>query len=160
MVRIGELAVSRDPDEVLVSIGLGSCIGLALVDRTRSLAGLAHVMLPESGSNASDAAPAKFADLGVPALLERMTQLGASPSRLEAVLVGGASMFSFTSSALEMGARNEEATREHLKRAGITVAAAETAGSAGRTIRVFVDKGIVVCKAVGGREQVLLGEAA
>jgi chemotaxis protein CheD len=47
-VRMGEIAVSSNPDDVLMSVGLGSCIGLALVDQRRGIAGLAHVMLPEA----------------------------------------------------------------------------------------------------------------
>lgn len=160
MVRMGELAVSRTPGHVLVSIGLGSCIGLALVDRARSLAGLAHVMLPESSAGAPAGPPAKFADLGVPALLARLTALGAVPSRLEAVLVGGARMFSFSSSVLDIGARNEQATLAHLKAAGIRVVAADTSGSVGRTIRVHVDGGIVVSRPTGAAETVLLGGGA
>ena len=39
MVRMGELAVSSTPGDVLVSIGLGSCIGLALVDRAAASRG-------------------------------------------------------------------------------------------------------------------------
>jgi chemotaxis protein CheD len=159
MVRMGELAVSKNPDEVLVTIGLGSCIGLALVDRTRSLAGLAHVMLPESHTGADGDPAAKFADLGVPALLGRLKELGSPPSRLEAVLVGGARMFSFSSNTLDIGARNEEATLAQLRRAGVRVAAKETSGTTGRTIRVHVDGGVVVCKPTGGAETVLLGEA-
>ena len=38
----------RRAGDVLVSLGLGSCIGLALVDRARGVAGLAHVVLPEA----------------------------------------------------------------------------------------------------------------
>jgi chemotaxis protein CheD len=159
MVRMGELAVSRDPGDVLVSIGLGSCIGLALVDRGRSLAGLAHVMLPSSNAANGDDPPAKFADTGVAAMLERMTALGAQRSRLEAVLVGGARMFSFSSSTLDIGARNEKATREELERAGIAVVASETSGGTGRTIRVHVEGGRVACKPTGGQESFLLGGA-
>ena len=41
-----------------------------------------------------------------------MAQIGAVASRLEAILVGGARMFSFGSSeTLDIGRRNEEATR-------------------------------------------------
>jgi chemotaxis protein CheD len=156
MVRMGELAVSKNQAEILVTIGLGSCIGLALVDRARSLAGLAHVMLPASNASASEP-EAKFADTAVPALLERLRRLGASPARLEAVLVGGARMYSFSSNALDIGSRNEQATLEQLRRAGVRVAAKETAGTLGRTIRVHVDGGLVVCKPTGGSEQVLLG---
>jgi chemotaxis protein CheD len=159
MVRMGELVVSKNPADVLVSIGLGSCIGLALIDRARSVAGLAHVMLP--AQNAAEADPvAKFADTGVPALLERLKALGSTPSRLEAVLVGGARMFSFSSSTLDIGARNAEATLEQLARYGVRVAAQEVAGTTGRTIRVHVDGGVVVCKPTGGAEQVLAGAIA
>jgi chemotaxis protein CheD len=159
MVRMGELVVSKNPADVLVSIGLGSCIGLALIDRARSIAGLAHVMLPTQ--NAAEADPiAKFADTGVPALLDRLRALGASPARLEAVLVGGARMFSFSSSTLDIGARNAEATLEQLRKHGIRVAAQEVAGTTGRTIRVRVDGGVVICKPTGGTEQVLAGAIA
>jgi chemotaxis protein CheD len=159
MVRMGELVVSKNPTDVLVSIGLGSCIGLALIDRARSIAGLAHVMLP--AQNAAEADPiAKFADTGVPALLERLKALGATPARLEAVLVGGARMFSFSSSTLDIGARNAEATLEQLGKHGIRVVAQEVAGTTGRTIRVHVDGGVVVCKPTGGTEQVLVGAPA
>jgi chemotaxis protein CheD len=159
MVRMGELVVSKNPADVLVSIGLGSCIGLALIDRARSVAGLAHLMLP--AQNGSDADPiAKFADTGVPALLAKLKALGCSPARLEAVLVGGARMFSFSSSTLDIGARNAEATLEQLRKHGIRVVAKEVAGTTGRTIRVHVDGGVVVCKPTGGTEQVLAGARA
>ena len=47
-VRMGEIAVTQSPAELLVTVGLGSCIGLALVDQPRRIAGLAHIMLPEA----------------------------------------------------------------------------------------------------------------
>jgi chemotaxis protein CheD len=158
---MGELAVSEVPGEVLVTIGLGSCIGVALVDRARSLAGLAHVMLPTTPAGAgADVPVAKFADRAVPALVDALTALGSSASRLEAVLVGGARMFSFSNRALDIGSRNEEETLAQLQQAGIRVVAKETSGTNGRTIRVHVDGGLVVCKPTGGTETVLLGESA
>jgi chemotaxis protein CheD len=156
MVRMGELAVSKTAGDVLVTIGLGSCIGLALVDRRRSLAGLAHVMLP-SAPDASGASPAKFADHAVPALIDRLRKLGAVPSQLEAVLVGGAQMFALNGgSGLDIGGRNERAARDALAKVGIPVRATETGGSNGRTIRVHVQTGAVFAKAAGGREVELL----
>jgi chemotaxis protein CheD len=151
MVRMGELVSSRDPSDVLVAIGLGSCIGLALIDRKRPIAGLAHVMLPESPKGEVEA-PGKFADLAVPALRERLVELGATPSRLDAVLVGGAQMFSFGQngdSRLDVGARNEEAVRTALEAARIPVRATATAGKTGRTVRVTVDAGLVLVKEAG-----------
>ena len=156
-MRMGELAVSAASGEVLVSIGLGSCIGLALVDRSRSIAGLAHVMLPSSTAGGRGE-PSKFADTAVPALLSRVVALGTTPSRLEAVLVGGARMFSFGGGgSLDIGQRNEEATLAHLKQHGLRVVGKATSGNKGRTIRVHVDGGRVVYKEAGGIETALLG---
>ena len=154
MVRMGDLAVTTVPGQVLVSIGLGSCIGLILIDRRRSVAGLAHVMLP-AGDDAG--APGKFASTAVPALTERMKQAGALPSALEAVLVGGAQMFDSAGgrSLLDVGARNDEATRAALARASIPVCAEATAGNRGRTVRVCVDGPRVTVKEAGAEERPL-----
>lgn len=158
MVRMGEIAASRSRGDVLVAIGLGSCIGLALVDETTSVAGLAHVMLPDSGAGTGDSL--KFADKAVPALRDKVIALGASPSRLQAVLVGGAQMFALKGGLLDIGARNEAATLELLAEMRIPVAAKETAGSKGRTVRVHVEGCRIVCKEAGGPETALFGVAA
>src|SRR6266511_1022508 len=123
---MGELAASGAADDVLVTIGLGSCIGLALVDGARGIGGLAHIVLPEAGSacHSNGAGAAKFADRAVPALLERVTALGALRASVEAFLVGGAQMFSLGDGAgLDVGSRNEEATRAALERAGLRIRA-------------------------------------
>ena len=150
MVRMGELAIAAKGGAVLVSIGLGSCIGLALVDRTRQIAGLAHVMLPATPADGDGGTPGKFADTAVPALLKELAPLGGRPGRLEAVLVGGARMFSLGSS-MDIGARNDQAARDALSAARIPVRAADTLGSTGRTIRVDPATGIITVKAAGGK---------
>ena len=153
-VRMGEIAVSKTAGDVLVSLGLGSCIGLALVDQRRGVAGLAHIMLPEALAGGGPVG--KFADLAVPELVEQATALGTSRAMLKAVLVGGAQMFSHGGSgALDIGVRNDTAVREALRQERITVAAAETGGSMGRTIRVDPG-GAVLSKAAGGAEIVLM----
>ena len=153
MVRMGELAVSRDPGDTLVSLGLGSCIGLALVDPRSGIAGLAHVVLPESSGR--DERVGRFADHAVPALVEKLQRLGAVRPRLKAVLVGGASMFALGGTGLDVGPRNEAAVREQLEALRISVVAAETGGSRGRTIRVDVETGRVTAREAGGIEEEL-----
>jgi chemotaxis protein CheD len=155
MVRMGELAVSGEPGHVLVSLGLGSCIGLALLDQRTRRAGLAHVVLPQSqGHNADN--PMKFADRAVPELFDRVLGAGARRSSLEAVLVGGASMFATTSASLEVGSRNESAVREQLQALRIPVVATATGGSRGRTIRVDVATSGVTVREAGGTDTTLL----
>lgn len=154
MARMGEYAVSREAHSVLVSLGLGSCIGLALVDRRSRIAGLAHVVLP-AGTPAAGDPPVKYAPIAVPFLIEQVLSLGARRTRLEAVVVGGASMFGATSS-LEVGQRNEQAVVELLDAARIPVVARATGGNRGRTIRVYVGDGRVTARVAGSGDEELL----
>jgi chemotaxis protein CheD len=155
MVRMGELAVSSASGHVLVSLGLGSCIGLALIDRRMGVAGLAHIVLPQSQGHASEN-HRKFADLAVPDLLAELEEAGARKVRLEAVLVGGASMFAVSASSLEVGQRNETSVRELLMSMRIPVRATATGGSKGRTIRVDVATSAVHYREAGGKDTELL----
>lgn len=152
LARMGEWVVSAAPGEVLACVGLGSCIGLALVDRRAGVAGLAHVMLPEAPPTME--ACGKHADFAVPRLLEDVLAAGAARHRLDAVLVGGAAMFSFGSSGSgqEIGRRNEEAVRRHLADLRIQIRAEATGGTKGRTVRVRVADGRIVVKEAGGQE--------
>jgi chemotaxis protein CheD len=153
-VRMGEIAVTKSPGDLLVSLGLGSCIGLALVDQRRGIAGLAHIMLPEAIGGGGPAG--KFADLAVPELVARTVRLGTARTSLRAVLVGGAQMFSLgASNPLDIGVRNEAAVRGLLAAERIPVVAAATRGSNGRTIKVWPG-GAVTSKEAGGDEVELL----
>jgi chemotaxis protein CheD len=154
VVRMGEIAVSRAPGDVLISVGLGSCIGLALVCRRVRACGLAHVMLPEAAGRDARDRPGKYADHAVPALLAAVGLLGARPATLDAIVVGGAQMFK-GSVGMEIGARNEAAVRAALAGAGVRVIAAATAGSLGRTIRVHVADGTVTVREAGAHEVTL-----
>jgi chemotaxis protein CheD len=152
-VRMGEIAVSSTPGDELVALGLGSCIGLAMVDRAAGVAGVAHVVLPQSRGQRHPVG--KFADLAVPALISRMLGAGARERRLEAVLAGGARMFELGAD-LDVGARNEEAVRGALERARVEVRAAATGGSNGRTLRAAAGDCMITVREAGGETVTLL----
>jgi chemotaxis protein CheD len=152
MARMGELCASST--EGLVALGLGSCIGLVLMDRRRGVAGLAHVVLP-AADRQQNLNALKFADIAVPELLRRVAALGARKPMLEAVVVGGASMFAGAGSSLEVGSRNEAAVRAELVKARIKVVAAATGGTRGRTVRVDPPKGVVTVREAGSKDQQL-----
>jgi chemotaxis protein CheD len=155
MVRMGELVATAAAGDVLVSLGLGSCIGLALLDRRMGVAGLAHVVLPASDGHSAENR-LKFADHAVPALISRVIALGGRKARLESVLVGGASMFAVSASSLEVGQRNEAAVQELLTQQRIPVLATATGGNKGRTIRVTAGASGVTVKEAGATETELL----
>lgn len=151
--RMGEMVVSSDPNEELVALGLGSCIGLAMVDRTAGVAGLAHIVLPESNDRGDQVG--KFADTAVPELIAKMVKAGAVERRFEVAIAGGARMFEM-SGGLDIGSRNETAVRAALAKARITIKAAETGGSSGRTVKISVGDLLVTVRCAGQPAETLL----
>ncbi|MGA2469436.1 MAG: chemotaxis protein CheD [Solirubrobacteraceae bacterium] len=160
IVRMGELAVSSEPNQVLTTLGLGSCIGLAMLDPSQGNVGLAHIMLP-AAPNGHTHAPARFADTAVPALLAALARFGSAAASLEAVLIGGARMFAFArSAALNVGPCNEAAAREALGMAGIPIRAAATGGSIGRSVRVLAAEAAVTVRTASETTELYRAESA
>ncbi|WP_160687342.1 chemotaxis protein CheD [Clostridium sp. C2-6-12] len=149
-VGIADLNVVLDPGSIM-TIGLGSCIGIALYDKTTKVAGLAHIMLPDSTQFKSNTNPMKFADLAIPMLIEKMEKQGCSKRNLVAKIAGGASMFNFSDKSIisDIGKRNSDAVKKALKDESIRITAEEIGGNKGRTMILKASDGSVVLKVVG-----------
>jgi chemotaxis protein CheD len=149
-VGMADLNVVRDTG-VLKTTGLGSCVGLTLYDARVKVAGMVHVMLPNSDiAKEGKLNVAKYADTAVPELIDRMQRLGAVVARMVAKMAGGAQMFSFSSNqdTMRIGPRNVESCKEQLKKFGITLQAEDTGGNYGRTIELDCETGILVIRSV------------
>ena len=94
MIKVGmaDLKACKCPDS-LTTLGLGSCVGVALYDPVTKVSGLLHCMLPDSTQFRNNTNVAKFADTGIDELIKQMKSLGANDSRLVAKIAGGAQMF-------------------------------------------------------------------
>ena len=150
-VGMADLKVVKEPD-VLTTLGLGSCVGIALFDRTKRIAGLAHIMLPCSTQIKNNSNGAKFADTGIELLIEEMVKQGAIASRLTAKIAGGSQMFSFGatgSDLMKIGYRNTIATKEILSKLNIPLLAEDTGGNHGRTIEFYSLNGDLLVKTIG-----------
>ncbi|MBO8162478.1 MAG: chemotaxis protein CheD [Brevibacillus sp.] len=153
IIKIGmaDLGWAKAPDR-LRTTGLGSCVGVVLYDALAKIAGMAHVMLPDSSLAKSSQAAAigKYADTAIPELIRQMQQAGAAPHRMTAKLAGGAQMFSFMAGndTLRIGPRNVEACRSVLTQARIPIVAEETGGNCGRTIEMDAETGILHIRTV------------
>ena len=134
-VGMADLKTCKSPDSI-TTLGLGSCVGVAIVDKVNRIGGLAHVMLPDSTVMKENTNIAKFADTGVVELVKQMEKLGAVRNRMVAKIAGGAQMFSFdsTSSLMRVGERNAEACRTVLKKLGIPLLAEDCGENYGRTV--------------------------
>ena len=135
-VGIAQMDVVKAPNTIRTS-GLGSCVGVVLYDESKQIAGLIHVMLPDSSLGRSDAVNvAKFADTGIKALIELLKLEGVHAFKLKAKIAGGAQMFQFTSDkdSMRIGPRNVEAVKAQLRKNSIPLVAEDTGGNSGRTI--------------------------
>lgn len=153
MAGLGEMHVSDDPDTVLKCLGLGSCIGLCVFDPVARVAGMTHIVLPESGYRDSGSLPGKFADTAVPTLVQVMLRKGAVKPRMIAKMAGGAQMLQALSgeTGIEMGARNVEMTKKALAKEGLGLAASDTGGSRGRSLWFEVGTGKLMVKVIGSQ---------
>lgn len=145
IVGVGEIDCAFEP-RILITQALGSCVGVALWDPHVRVGGLAHVMLPTAPGSDPSGRLHRFADVAVPALVERMVDLGAGRRRMVAKLAGGASMFRGESGTDTIGDRNVAAVRDQLERAGVPVSAHDTGGSHARTIELSPGTGILLIR--------------
>lgn len=136
---------------VLTTLGLGSCVGVALYDKSKKIVGLAHVMLPSSLQSKNNSNIAKFADTAIEKLIGDMIKLGARKENLIAKLAGGAQMFTMNQSSdlMRVGYRNVIATKEKLMEFRIPIISEDTGGNYGRTIELYSEDGKLVIKTIG-----------
>ncbi|NLK96168.1 MAG: chemotaxis protein CheD [Clostridiales bacterium] len=139
------------PPGTIMTIGLGSCVGIALYDKKLKIAGLAHIMLPDSKQFKDISVPMKFADLAIPLLIKAMEKKGSSINAITAKIAGGASMFNFSDKNIvsDIGKRNIISVKDTLQRIGIPIIAEDTGGNKGRTMILDSNDGKVTIRIVG-----------
>ena len=73
IVGVGDMKVSSDPADVIVTHALGTCLGIVVHDPVARVGGMLHVMLPTSTINPDKARlnPYMFVDTGVPELFRQ-----------------------------------------------------------------------------------------
>jgi chemotaxis protein CheD len=149
IVRVADLQVGGAGD-LLVTVGLGSCIAIVLYDPAVCVGGLAHVLLPSPGLSKQDGNLAKSPHTAVPRLLELMAGRGAHPRRVTARLVGGASMFAALAApgTIQIGERNVVASRQVLNTHGIALVGEAVGGDFGRTVRLDISEGSLEVRSV------------
>lgn len=156
-VGLAECVISRNPDDVLVAYGLGSCIGVVMIDPVSRFCGLLHAVLPRAGDGMDQAElnPHKYVEHGIESLVAALKKEGVNPSRLTVRIAGGANMLMLSglTQAFDIGTRNVEAARTTLRRLNLSLAAAEVGGHTGRTVRVYVADHRVTVRGIGEKER-------
>jgi chemotaxis protein CheD len=154
IVGIADCQVSADPESVLVTYALGSCIAVAIYDTAAKVAGMLHYMLPESNIDPVKARerPYMFADTGIPLLFRKAYERGADKKRIVVRVAGGAQVVN-DGGVFEIGRRNYLALRKILWKAGVLIHGEEVGGTTSRTVRLEVSTGTMWLRGAGGAEQ-------
>lgn len=158
MIKVGmaDMNVCVAPDAI-TTLGLGSCVGIAIFDPCTKIAGMVHIMLPDSTKILNNENKAKFADTGIDNLIYLMVKLGANRKALVAKIAGGAQMFAFNNNSemMRIGERNVEATKLKLKELGIRLLAEDTGSNYGRTIEFYPETGDLLIRSVGKERKII-----
>jgi chemotaxis protein CheD len=133
-------------------LAIGSCIGVVILDQKNGMAGMVHVVLPDSKVNPEKAAqkPGYFADTGVRALLKKMVALGCHPKGkgLVVKLAGGAQVMD-PNGVFNIGKRNFLGVKKTLWRYRLGAIAEDVGGSFSRTVNVEPGTGRMVISSPG-----------
>ena len=158
VIKVGMAALAVcSGDDAVTTLGLGSCIGIAIRDPATGIGGLVHIMLPDSTEIRNNENRLKFADTGIEDLVKEVVKKGANRSRLVAKIAGGAQMFAFggKSDLIRVGERNALASKKKLNELKIPILAEDTGETYGRTVIFYPKTGDYVIRSVGMPEKVI-----
>lgn len=150
VVGIGELAVSAEPSDVLVTYSLGSCVCLVLIDPVARVVGLLHSLMPASTSNLEKASanPAMYTDTGAVQLLDSMFSGGATRKNIIAKVVGASSHMD-DDRLFRIGERNYAVLRKVLWKNEVLITSEDVGGRKSRTVFVEVGTGRTLVRSDG-----------
>ena len=153
-VGLGERVISRDPQDILVAYGLGSCLGIGMVDPQKKICGLLHAVLPER-TNGTDPNNPKYVDSGIEGLINEMVKAGADQNRLIIRIAGGANMLVAPglSKTFDIGTRNIQTAHQTFEKFRLKITNEEVGGNRGRTVRMYVAQGRMTVRIIGEKEQ-------
>ncbi|MFC1490090.1 chemotaxis protein CheD [Candidatus Latescibacterota bacterium] len=141
-IGVADIKVTNDPDAVLVTYSLGSCLGIVVYDPVVKVGGLLHIMLPEATEEKSSPKfnPHKYIDTGVPILFKDAYKLGAKKNRMIVYVTGGSQIMD-DSGFFNIGKRNIAALRKIFWKNGVMIKKENVGGSVSRTVRLYMVNG-------------------
>ena len=141
-VDISDLRVTGNPDDLLITYALGSCIAVIVHDPKKKVGGMIHYMLPlsEIAPEKARERPAMFADTGIPELFRTMYGMGCDKKDLVVKVAGGGALYD-DKGLFSIGKRNYTILRKMFWKAGVIIAAEDVGGAKSRTARLWVGDG-------------------
>jgi chemotaxis protein CheD len=147
VIGISDANVSNNPEDILETHSLGSCIGVCLYDPTTTTGGMLHYQLPNSTMNPSRAKqnPLMFADTGMNYIIDKMLKMGINKKRTQIKIAGGASMDNGPN-GFDIGKRNYLAIKKILWQHRMFIDAEDIGGNSPRNMYLDIANGKVKIK--------------
>jgi putative nucleotidyltransferase with HDIG domain len=125
----GDFYVSGRSPVVLKAV-LGTCVGVAIIDRENQVGGLIHLLLSESTAANMSANPARYAASGLPLFINALIKNGARKEHMVAAIAGGALVGPVNRQdlALNIGGQTAEVANRIILEHDITIGQSETGG--------------------------------
>ena len=149
-VDIADIKISNDPDSVIVTYALGSCIAVMLYDPIQRVGGMIHFMLPTANTSPEKASskPGMFADTGIPLLFEKMYSYGCTKENMVVKVAGGGALYD-DNGMFNIGKRNYTILRKMFWKNNVIIHGEDVGGRKSRTAKLYVGTGRVTIKSSG-----------
>jgi len=149
VVEVGDMKVGGG-DDLLLTLALGSCLGLMVYDPAVQVGGILHAMLPLSRINPEKAQsnPFMFVDTGVPALFKALYDLGGHKTRMIVKAAGCGNPLG-ENEMFKIGERNYTVLKKLLWKNNILLESEDVGGSASRTVYLELSTGQTIISSKG-----------
>lgn len=150
LVGMADYKLGSPPDR-LTTLGLGSCMGIALYSDQSKWCGLAHIMLPDSRKISLNENRKKFADTCLLDMYEELKLRVGFTAHFYAKVAGGARMFAYDSDneLLNIAEQNIQAVHEFLAQNEIPIVAEDVGKDLSRTIIFDPERTVLHINALG-----------
>jgi len=154
-VSISDMKTSKDPEAMLITHSLGSCIGLIGYDPKVRAGALLHFQLPDSSNHGNRAQenPFMFADTSIPLFMQALNSLGADRNRTIFAMFGGANMLD-DEELFKIGIKNARATKKFLWQHSISLKYEDVGGNSSRTVSLELGSGQITLRKDGKLYQI------
>ena len=148
VVSVADMVVSNNPDDVILTFALGSCLGLVIYDPVAKVGGMLHAMLPDSSIHREHEGPInpyKFVNTGIPVLFKEAYKLGAEKKKMQ-VKMTGCSQLMDDNGFFNIGKRNYAAARKILWKNNVMIDAEFCDSAKSVTLMLEIATGNVTMK--------------
>ncbi len=139
---IGGYAVAGDPDDVIKTFALSTCVGLVYYSMRKRAMGMAHIQLPSARAMHPGDKPSRFADTAPEFLAkEMMSKFKLTKREILISLYGG--IDAKNNDCFRIGEKNLATVKAALKSLGMVYSEVDTGGKESRTLIAYNATGIV-----------------